>query len=188
MIRRRTLDKAKVAAASRDIIEAEGLQALTFGRVAKVLHVKSQSIYNYFHNLQDLLEYIGADLMRELYDELTTGLIGLSGKNALIKYGEIARSFFLKQGKLLSTLYVIQNYSKDSEFVQAMQQVLDLIERILSSVKTLSVSRTTFVQAFVSQVLGFTWVESMGFFDAYEVPHNTKSFQEMLEIATSVLD
>ncbi|KRM78558.1 hypothetical protein FC84_GL000816 [Lapidilactobacillus dextrinicus DSM 20335] len=181
MTKRRVLDKDKVAQAAADIVKESGLPALTFGTLAKKLDIKSQSVYNYFHNLDSLLEYLGTCLMRDLYAELATGLIGLSGKEALLKYGEIARTFFLAQGKLVGTIQTIQNYPKDSDFVQSMEKVLGIIGKIMDGEKDIKVDRVTFLQAFISQVLGFTLVESMGFFDTYDVPHNTASFRKMLE-------
>lgn len=184
MTKRRVLDKDKVAQAAAEIVKESGLPALTFGSLAKKLDIKSQSVYNYFHNLDSLLEYLGTCLMDSLYDELTTGLIGLSGKAALLKYGEIARKFFLSQGNLVSTIQTIQNYPKHSDFVQSTEKVLGIISKIMDSEKDIKVDRVAFLQAFISQVLGFTLVESMGFFDTYDVPHNTASFRKILEITT----
>lgn len=184
MTQRRILDKNKVADAAREIVKESGMPALTFGNLAKSLGIKSQSVYNYFHNSDELLEYLGADLMHCLYDELTAGLIGLSGREALLKYGEIAHQFFLKQGKLVSTIHTVQNYPKDSDFVQAMEQVLQIISQIIDGQKNIKIDRVAFLQAFISQVLGFTLVESMGLFDTYGVPHNTESFRKTLEITT----
>ncbi|GEL12961.1 transcriptional regulator [Lapidilactobacillus concavus] len=184
MTQRRVLDKNKVADAAREIVKASGMPALTFGNLAKKLGIKSQSVYNYFHNSDELLEYLGADLMHALYEELTTGLIGLSGREALLKYGEIAHQFFLKQGKLVRTIHTIPNYPRDSDFVKAMEQVLQIISQIIDGQKNIKIDRVAFLQAFISQVLGFTLVESMGLFETYDVPHTNESFRRVLEITT----
>ena len=91
MTKRRNLDLDKVVNQAIEIIQADGIKALTLPRLAKVLDIRTQSLYNYIANLDELVSLIGARLIREMCQEIKDGIIGLSDNVALIQFASIAR-------------------------------------------------------------------------------------------------
>ena len=61
--RRARLDTTTVVQAAVELIEAEGLEALTLGRLAKDLEVQTPSLYNHVDGLQGLMRELGAAAM-----------------------------------------------------------------------------------------------------------------------------
>ncbi|KRN04714.1 TetR/AcrR family transcriptional regulator [Holzapfeliella floricola] len=188
MAKRNTVGYDRVIEMAIKIIEDEGPEELTFRNLAKALDIKSQSLYNYFKNQSELLEELGTQFVRWLHQELTEGLIGYSGKKALIKYAEIIRNYFSERGQSISLIHKVKNYDKSSDFFVEMKKVIDLIDRILDSIDLHGVDKTSFGEGYISQILGFLLIEQLGFLDQYGLPHNDESFRQMLELSTKIID
>lgn len=183
MVQKR-LDHDQILVQSRGIILQDGISALTFPRLAKDLGVRSQSLYNYFKNKDDVIAQLGAQFLDALYQQVIEGLVGLTGKAAFAKYAQIAHDYFEGQGKMVELIYYIHNYGEDSAFYQAMGKVLDLLDTLVSSVQLKTMSAEAYVQTLISSVLGFTVLEIMGFLPADSALRHTQ-FQEMLQLQLS---
>jgi len=180
MGKHRTLDRDKVLEAARQIIIRDGtLRDLSFQTLAKELDIRSQSLYNYFHNLDEVIETLGAEFMNELYQRLVERLTGVSGREALKIYAETAHDFFDDAGPMMELIYFIHNYPDSSPFVQATGKLISLLRRLVTTVKLRQMDTSAFVQAFISSVLGFTVLEIMGFLPDKH-PSRKTSFQELL--------
>ncbi|NVY96557.1 TetR/AcrR family transcriptional regulator [Lactobacillus sp. DCY120] len=157
------INREQVLETGRTIIYREGMGALTFPRLAKELNIRSQSLYNYFKNLDDLIGQIGAGFMNELYQLVVESLVGLSGKAAFQKYALVAHDYLENQGRMVELLYHVHNFDQESDFYQAMSKVLDLLHKLVASVKLRHLDAESYVQTLLSSVLGFTFIEVMGF-------------------------
>jgi len=182
MGKHRTLDRDKVLEAARQIIIRDGtVRDLSFQSLAKELDIRSQSLYNYFRNLDEVLENLGAEFMNELYQRLVERLTGVSGREALKIYAETAHDFFDDAGPMMELIYFIHNYPDSSPFVQATGKLIAILRRLVATVKLRNMDTSAFVQAFISSVLGFTVLEIMGFLPDKN-PSRKTSFQELLEL------
>ena len=82
-IKHRILDREKVLAAARVMVTRDGIRELTFQTLAKELNIRSQSLYNYFSNLDAVIEALGTEFMHNLHQELIEQVSGIAGKDAI---------------------------------------------------------------------------------------------------------
>src|SRR5512135_163248 len=87
------LDTAAVVQAAADLIEAEGLEALSLGRLAKQLDVQTPSLYNHIDGLPGLYRELALRSTRELGEALGRAAIGKSGPAALLALAEAYRAY-----------------------------------------------------------------------------------------------
>ncbi|WP_225048328.1 TetR/AcrR family transcriptional regulator [Lacticaseibacillus kribbianus] len=159
----RRLDHAQVLEAAQQLVREEGFQALTFQHLAKRLGIRSQSLYNYYDNVDAMIEDLGATFMADLYTQLLEAATGLSGRSALAAYTATAHQFFDQNGALVQLFYYVHRYPQDSPFVAATAKVLDLLRRLITHTKLRHMSPQAFEQALIASVLGFSVLEIMGF-------------------------
>lgn len=87
--------------AAREIVRTSGFRSLTFQSLAKALDIRSQSLYNYYRNLDDVIESLGTELMDRLYQELIEQLPGVSGRQALASMLRPRMTILIRKGHLL---------------------------------------------------------------------------------------
>lgn len=184
---RRRLDHEQIIQQARQIVFDEGVLALTLPRLSKELGIRSQSLYNYFKNLDDLIEQLGARFLEDLYQQLIEGLVGYTGKQAFRKYAEIAHTYFESQNRMVELFYHIHNYSTDSSFYSAMAKILDLLNKLVHSVHLKHMDEDAYVQTLISSVLGFILIEIMGFLPTDERTSH-QQFEQLLELQLSEIE
>lgn len=163
MVKHRTLDSQKVLATARTMATETGIADLNFRTLAQRLDIRSQSLYNYYPNIEAVIEALGADFMSGLYTQLVVGLTGIAGRDALARFADIAHDYFDSTGNLVQLIYYVHRYADDSPFVVALSQVVDLLKRLVAGVTLKTMSHEAFVQGLVASVLGFTVLEIMNF-------------------------
>lgn len=178
------INKEQILQTAQQIIFYKGVKSLTFQSLAKDLQIRSQSLYNYFRNLSDLIDQVGTIFMDNLYQQVIEGLVGLSGKAAFRRYAEIAHNYFESQGKMVELIYDVHNFSHDSQFYQAMARVLDLLNKLVASVHLRHMHNDSYVQTLISSVLGFTVIEIMGFLPLDSLTRQ-QQFEELLDLQLS---
>lgn len=184
---RKRLDHEQIIQQAQKIVFNGGVIALTLPRLAKDLDIRSQSLYNYFKNLDDLIEQLGARFLEDLYQQLIEGLVGSTGKEAFRKYAQIAHNYFESQHKMVELLYHVDTYGKDSNFYLAMAKVLDLLNKLVHSVHLKNMDDDAYVQTLISSVFGFILIEIMGFLPKDEhVRH--RQFAQLLELQLSEIE
>lgn len=87
------LDKATVVQAAAELIEAEGLEALSLGRLAKQLDVQTPSLYNHIDGLPGLYRELALTSTRDLGECLGNAAIGKSGSEAVLAVAEAYRAY-----------------------------------------------------------------------------------------------
>lgn len=98
-----TLSKKKIIDQAIKLVRAQ--QPATFSRIAKSLSISSQSIYNYFKDGDELKGAVSIRFYDSLYEKLQAGLVGVSGKTAIVKYCQICTNYAIDD--FLMTQYVI---------------------------------------------------------------------------------
>ena len=76
---RSNLTKQTVVQAAADLINAEGLEALSLGRLAKELGIRTPSLYNHIDGLPGLMRELSILNARNLAERLNDVAIGQSG-------------------------------------------------------------------------------------------------------------
>lgn len=83
MTERRGLTPQAVVAAATEVVEAEGVAALTLSRVARELGVKPPSLYNHVAGLESLHRDVALRAIRDLDHRLGAAAMGRAGRDAL---------------------------------------------------------------------------------------------------------
>lgn len=87
------LDKGIVVQAAAELVNAEGLEALSISRLAAELGVQAPSLYNHVGGLEDLRRELALYGHSLLAERLTEAAIGRSGAEALLAVADAYRGF-----------------------------------------------------------------------------------------------
>ena len=102
---RSNLTKQTVVQAAADLINAEGLQALSLGRLASELGIRTPSLYNHINGLPGLMRELSILNARNLAERLNDAAIGQSGPEAVRAVMQAMRTYIKKSpGLYLSTV------------------------------------------------------------------------------------
>lgn len=102
---RANLTKQTVVQAAADLINSEGPDALSLGRLAKELGIRTPSLYNHVNGLPGLVCELSILNARNLAERLSEAAIGQSGADAVRVIMQVMRTYIKEcPGLYLSTL------------------------------------------------------------------------------------
>ena len=102
---RSNLTKATVVQTAADLINTEGLESLSLGRLAKELNIRTPSLYNHVHGLPGLIRELSILNARNLAERLGEAAIGQSGPDLVRAVMQAMRTYIKESpGLYLSTL------------------------------------------------------------------------------------
>jgi len=102
---RSNLTKHTVVQAAADLIDAEGPEALSLGRLARELGIRTPSLYNHVDGLPGLMRELSILNARNLADRLSEAAIGQSGSEAVRAMMQTMRAYIKEYpGLYLSTV------------------------------------------------------------------------------------
>jgi AcrR family transcriptional regulator len=93
MTRRDPFDKTSVGKAAAEILNQEGLGALTLGHLASVLGIQTPSLYNHIDGLPGLLRELALLNVNQLAERLESAAIGQAGPAGLLAVAQAYRSY-----------------------------------------------------------------------------------------------
>jgi len=93
MPRKIRLDKRAVVQAAADLVNSEGIEALSLSRLAHQLGVQSPSLYNHIGGLPDLQRELALMNARALADCLSNAAIGKAGPELLHAVAQAYRGY-----------------------------------------------------------------------------------------------
>lgn len=93
MPRKAGLDKATVVQAAADLANAEGVDALSLGRLAERLGVRTPSLYNHVDGLPGLYRDLSLLNARQLGERLGNAAIGKTGPDAVMAVAQAYRDY-----------------------------------------------------------------------------------------------
>lgn len=175
MAQKRNLDLDKILDQATNLIAEKGLTATTLPALAKALNVRSQSLYHYVSGRKQLLSLVGARQIRVLRKQLMDNLIGLSGREALLRFADIVRNFLLSDPALSSILYHLNEYPKDAAISQEILDLIKLGER-LNFRKENAIS----FHALIGAVLGFVFLDNSSSFADETKDESNRNYHEMI--------
>lgn len=130
MTRRAGLDKAAVIEEAARLIDEEGIEQLSLGRLAERLGIRTPSLYNHVAGLPGLKRDLAVYCLRELIGPLTRAVMGKARAEAIFAlvdaYLAYARE---KPGRYLLTLQAPP--PGDKEWQQLGQQAVDIVSAVL---------------------------------------------------------
>jgi len=110
---RSNLTKQTVVQAAADLINAEGLEALSLGSLAKELGIRTPSLYNHIDGLPGLMRELSILNARNLAERLNDVAIGKSGPELVQKLMESIRAYIKESpGLYMSTVRASGTHSE----------------------------------------------------------------------------
>jgi len=180
--RRAKLDTATVVQTAVELIEAEGLEALSLGRLAKELDVQTPSLYNHIDGLPGLNRALALRSTRELGEVMGNAAIGRSGVDAVLALAEAYRAYV----KAHTGLYMTGIRSSglqtpiDAELQTAQERVVQIALAVMSSFGLHGKDALHAVRGLRSIVHGFATLEVAG---GFGLPLDCdESFRRLIEL------
>jgi AcrR family transcriptional regulator len=125
------LDQPSVVEAAVKLVDEEGFEQLTLGRLAERLNVKTPSLYNHVAGLPGLRHDLALYCLRDLLERTTRATIGKSGSEAIFALADAYRAYARHTpGRYALTLRAPD--PGDAEVGAVAQQVVDVVQALLA--------------------------------------------------------
>ena len=157
------LDQASVVEAAAKLVDQEGLEQLSLGRLAERLGVRTPSLYNHVAGLPGLKHDLALYCLRDLLDRITRATIGKSHAEAIFALAYAYRAYARETpGRYALTLQAPDPADQKS---QAMaQQIIEVILAVLAPYKLGEEDAIHAIRGLRSIVHGFISLEVAGGF------------------------
>lgn len=166
MARRPGLDKMTVVRAAADLVNAEGLQALSLSRLAEQLHVQTPSLYNHIDGLPGLQRELTLLNVRMLGERLGPVAVGKAGPDALLAIAQAYRAYIKEYpGLYMAGLRSADTQTPiDAEIKAAQDRVVEIGLAVVASFGLEAEDALHAVRGLRSVVHGFATLEIAGSF------------------------
>jgi len=161
--RRPGLDESVVVRAAADLVDAEGIDALTLARLAERLGVRTPSLYNHIAGLEDVRRGLALLGVRELEARLARAAIGAAGEDGAFALAEAYRRFAKERPGLYAATLRAPD-PDDGALQQAAAELMDVVRAVLAPYKLRGAEETHAIRAWRSLVHGFVSLEVAGGF------------------------
>jgi AcrR family transcriptional regulator len=182
------LDQAAVVAAAVDLVNEEGIEALTLSRLAGRLGIRSPSLYNHIDGLADLYRKLALVNARWLGERMGGAAIGKSGSQAVIAVAQAYRVYVKENpGLYLASLRASRNQDPpDQELMAAEDHAVRIVLTVLASFGLEGEQALHAVRGLRSVVHGFASLEIAG---GFGLPLDCdESFRRLVEIYIAGLE
>ena len=176
------LDKTLVVQAAAELVNAEGLQALSITCLSSRLGIQAPSIYNHVGGLPDLRRELSLLGLRRMGECMAEAAIGKSGPQALLAVAGAYRAFIKENPGVYSAgLPASGNMERvDEEIRQAEERVLHIVMSIIYSFGLEREDGLHAARALRSLVHGFATLEISG---GFGLPLDLdESFRRLMEL------
>ena len=163
MSHRAGLDQASVVEAAVKLIDEEGIEQLSLGRLAERLGVRTPSLYNHVAGLPGLKHDLTLYCLRDLLERLTRATIGKSRAEAIVALANAYRAYAREApGRYALT---VQAPDPGDQEVQALaQQLVDVVRAVLAPYRLSEEVAIHAIRGLRSIVHGFISLEVAGGF------------------------
>jgi AcrR family transcriptional regulator len=152
-----------VIEAATKLVDEEGIDQLSLGRLAERLGVRTPSLYNHVAGLAGLKHDLAHYCLRDLLDHATRATIGKSRAEAIVGLADAYRSYAKKKpGR-----YTLTQQAPDPDDLESQalaQQVVDVVRAILVPYKLSDEEAIHAIRGLRSIVQGFVSLEVTGGF------------------------
>lgn len=163
MSRRAGLDHEAVVEGAAMLVDEEGIDQLSLGRLAERLGIRTPSLYNHVSGLAGLKHDLALYCLRDLLDHATRAIIGKSRAEAIVALADAYRSYAKKTpGRFRLTQQAPE--SGDLESQALAQQVVDVVRAILAPYRLSDEDAIHAIRGLRSIVQGFVSLEVNGGF------------------------
>jgi AcrR family transcriptional regulator len=163
---RMNLDKTTVVRAAADLVNAEGWEALSLGKLADRLGIQTPSLYNHIDGLAGLRRELTLLSTRELGERIANAAIGQSGPEAVRKVAQSYREY-VKQNTGLYMLGVraaAKQNPPDPELQAAQERVVAVSLAVMAWFGLSEADALHAIRGLRSLIHGFATLEAAGGF------------------------
>lgn len=163
MAHRARLDRAAVVGEALKLVDEEGVEQLSLGRLAERLGIRAPSLYNHVAGLPGLRHELAIACARDLLDRLTRAVMGRSGAEAIRALADAYRAYGREYpGRYAFTLEAPP--VEDEQMAALAQQVLEVIAAALRPYHLGDETLIHAIRSLRSIVQGFVSLEIAGGF------------------------
>lgn len=158
--RRSPLDRNRVVRAAIELIDEQGVHALSMRRLGRRLDVEAMSLYAYVHSRENLLDGVIAAIVDDLYDDPDTHLMATdSWQDYLVRVAHGVRRSALAHPQVFP---LVATRPPQAPWIRPPLRSLRWVESFLASLRTHDFDDDTAVytyRAFTSFLLGHLLLE-----------------------------
>jgi AcrR family transcriptional regulator len=163
MTRRAGLDPKMVVQAAAELIDREGVEALTLAALAAHFKVAVPSLYNHVGGMPGLLHQLALLGRKQLVQVIGKAVMGKAGDDAIIALADAYRAYVKAHpGVYTCALHVAEESDTESRALEA--EAVDIILKVLAYYDLHDEQAIHVVRAFRSIVHGFASLEMAGGF------------------------
>ncbi len=163
MSRRAGLDQEAVVEAAAKLVDEEGIEQLSLGRLAERLGIRTPSLYNHVAGLPGLKHDLALYCLRDVLNHLLRATIGKSHAEAIFAFANAYRAYAGETpGRYALTLQAPD--PGDRELQAIAQQIIEVALAILAPYKLGEEEAIHAIRSLRSIVHGFISLEGAGGF------------------------
>ena len=163
MSRRAGLDQAAVVEAAVKLIDEEGIEQLSLGRLAERLGIRTPSLYNHIAGLSGLKHDLALYCLHDLLNRILHATVGKSRAEAIFALANAYRAYAGEApGRYALTLQAPD--PADQEVQAVAQQIVDVIIAVLAPYRLSEEDAIHAIRGLRSLVHGFIALEVAGGF------------------------
>jgi AcrR family transcriptional regulator len=163
MSHRAGLDQASVVEAAAKMVDEEGIEQLSLGRLAERLGVRTPSLYNHVAGLPGLKHDLAIYCLRDLRDRITRATIGKSRAEAIFAFADAYRDY-AKEAPGRYALTLQAPAPDDQELQDLARQTVEVVQAVLAPYKLREEDAIHAIRSLRSIVHGFISLEMVGGF------------------------
>lgn len=163
MTHRAGLDRAAVVVAAAKLVDEEGVEQLSLGRLAERLGIRTPSLYNHVAGLPGLRHELAVYCARDLLNHLTRATIGAARADAILALADAYRAYARQYpGRYSLTLQAPP--PDDTQMAELAQELVSVIWAILRPYNLGDENTIHAIRSLRSIVHGFVSLEVAGGF------------------------
>lgn len=163
MAHRAGLDRAAVVQAAARLVDEEGVEQLSLGRLAERLGIRAPSLYNHVAGLPGLRHELAVYCARELLAHLTRATIGKARAEAILALADAYRAYARDYpGRYALTLQAPP--ADDTQMAAVAQELVEVVRAILRPYDLGDENTIHAIRSLRSIVQGFVSLEVAGGF------------------------
>jgi AcrR family transcriptional regulator len=127
------LDRAAVVAAAATLADAEGIEAVTFARLAEHFGVRPPSLYNHVAGMDGLHRELVLLGLREMTAALTRAVVGKAGDDAVFALADAYRAYARRRPGVYAAALVRAPVPGDAEEGAAATELVGIVVAALAA-------------------------------------------------------
>jgi AcrR family transcriptional regulator len=157
------LDQASVVKAAVKLVDEEGIEQLTLGRVAERLGISTPSLYNHVAGLPGLKHELTLYCLHDLLDRILRVTVGKSRAEAIVALADAYRAY-AREAPGRYALTQLAPDPVDQEVEAVAQEIVDVLRAVLAPYKLGEEEAIHAIRSLRSIVHGFISLEVAGGF------------------------